>query len=86
LCTICEVVKNVVHNPNTHHQSGGGGGGILTASTKAELQRHRKAIRDLINRKTPHSRKKRILLKGRGVLPLILALAGPILGKLLFGG
>jgi neutral trehalase len=76
ICSFCEVVKNVVHNPSLGIQP--------TPRLKQELQTHSKDIRKLISRSVKLQEKKRILQKGKGfIIPLIAALAGPILNKIL---
>lgn len=76
ICSICEIVKNIVHNKHLNLK--------LSPKQKRELFAHKKEIKNLIDKHIPLTRKRRILQKGAGFfLPLILSLAGPILGKLL---
>jgi RNA polymerase-interacting CarD/CdnL/TRCF family regulator len=76
ICTICELVKNLLKNPSLKLN--------LSGEEKQLLLEHRELLEELINRRIPLKRKKRILQRGAGILiPLVLTLMGPILNKLL---
>src|SRR6266850_1087958 len=77
ICTVCEVIKNIVHNPTLK----------LNPSPKqqATLRKNSKKLKTLIDKRVNTTKKRDLLLqRGSGIiLPLIAALAGPILSKLL---
>jgi hypothetical protein len=74
LCVICELVKNLVHNPALK----------LGERERELLEKHEKQIRELINRRVPKKKKRKILQKGAGVLlPLILGLIAPIISRII---
>ena len=76
ICTVCEVVMNIVHNPSLNLKP--------TPRERQVLNNNISALRKLIDKRTPVHKKKEILQKGSGVIiPLIAALAGPILNRLL---
>ena len=76
ICTVCEVVKNLVRNPQLKVKP--------TPVQQSLLRKNAGNIRRLIDRSVPIKKKKEILQKGEGIIiPLIAALAGPILNKLL---
>jgi RNA polymerase-interacting CarD/CdnL/TRCF family regulator len=78
ICTICEIVKNLLENKKLNIQ--------LTEQERKILTEHQKQLKKLVNRNIPYERKKRLLLlqKGGGVfLPIVLALMGPVLQKLI---
>jgi RNA polymerase-interacting CarD/CdnL/TRCF family regulator len=75
ICTVCEIVKNLLRNPSLRLQ--------LTDSQRRTLKQFRKQLNDLIDRRVPTERKRKILQRGRGfIIPLIASLAGPVLSKL----
>lgn len=75
LCAVCEIVKNVLHNPALNLR--------LSTDQKLALHRYRKRLRELIDRRVPKERKRRILQSGRGfLLPLLASLAAPIVSKI----
>jgi hypothetical protein len=70
LCVICELVKNLIHNPALK----------LGERERKLLEKHEKEIRALIDRRVPKRKKRKILQKGAGVLlPIILGLIAPII-------
>ena len=77
LCAVCELVKNLIHNPSLNIK--------LNEEQKASLKRHQKLLKKLINRQIDSERKRKILQKGAGgfLLPLVLSLVGPVVSKLL---
>lgn len=79
ICSVCEIVKNVVHNPALNLK--------LVERKKQALRSHRKAIQNLISRRVPTERKRKILQSGKGgplaLIPLIASVAGPIISSLL---
>jgi hypothetical protein len=77
ICAICEVVKNVRHNPQIPVR--------LTERQRETLRSNRSRLDKLIQRTSSAQQKKKILLQqsGRGVLlPVIAALLPPILERL----
>jgi len=80
LCAVCELVKNLLHNPHLNIQ--------LDEQQRKVLRRHRRALKELISRRVSGDRKRRILQRGAGgfLLPLVLGLVGPIVSKLFSGG
>jgi hypothetical protein len=81
LCAVFELIKNLVHNESLQLQ--------LSAGQRRLLKRHRNQLRQLIDRKVPKGKKRRLLLlqKGGGAfLPAVLGLLAPLIGKLLGGG
>ena len=79
LCVICEVIKNLVHNREIGEQ--------LSEEQREQLRKHRKQIQKLINHQVSSKKKKGILQRGAGGfhLPLILAIAAPIISHLITG-
>ena len=78
ICTVCEVVKNVIHIPIL--------GIKLGEARRRKLARQRKKIDQLISRQVPEIQKRQILQQQRGggiILPLILSLAAPFLSRLI---
>jgi predicted nucleic-acid-binding protein len=76
ICTICEIVKNLLHNPSLSIK--------LTPEQRHTLKLFSKNLRALVDRKVSIERKKNILHRGRGfLLPIIASLVGPVLSKLL---
>jgi hypothetical protein len=77
ICAICEVIKNILHNPNLH----------LKPSVRQinKLKRSRQIIDQILNREVPFERKRKILQSGRGgfLIPLVISLIGPLLSKLI---
>jgi hypothetical protein len=74
LCAICELVKNIIHNPT-----------LKVGDQERELLRkHKKQLRALINRHVPKGKKRSILQRGGNVLlPLIISLIGPLISRLI---
>jgi hypothetical protein len=74
LCVICELVKNLIHNPSLK----------LGEKERSLLGAHEKQIRQLIDRRVKKTKKRRILQKGAGVLlPIIVGLIAPIISHLI---
>ena len=56
----------------------------LTKVQRIKLSRHKKCLRDLVNRKTSNQKKKKILQRGGflgALLPPIIGILGGLLGK-----
>ena len=77
VCVICEVVKNLVHNPQIAKQ--------LSEKQRKQLHKHKRQIRKLIDRQVSGKKKRNILQSGAGgvLLPLILGIVAPIISRLL---
>jgi hypothetical protein len=78
ICSVCEVVKNLIHNPLLNIKP--------TVEQQMLLRKNARAIRKLTDKNLDFEKKRKILVqqKGRGfIIPLITALAGPILNRLL---
>ena len=77
ICAVCELVKNLLHNPTLNIK--------LDNTQKTALKRHQKLLKKLINRQVDSEHKRKILQKGAGafLLPLVLSLVGPVVSKLL---
>ena len=77
VCSICELVKNLLHNPSLQVK--------LNSRQRTILRKHQRSLKSLINRSVSQGKKKKILQTGGGgfLLPLILGLVGPAINKLL---
>jgi hypothetical protein len=74
LCAICELVKNLIHNPALN----------LGERERELLKKHKKQLRTLIDRHIPKGRKRSILQRGGNLLlPLIISLVGPLISRLI---
>jgi hypothetical protein len=74
LCAICELVKNLVHNPALN----------VGEQERQLLKQYEKQIRLLINRHVLKKKKRSILQRGGNVLlPLIISLVGPLISRLI---
>ncbi|HUR98251.1 MAG TPA: hypothetical protein VMZ26_09335 [Pyrinomonadaceae bacterium] len=75
LCTVCEIVKNLLHNPTLNLK--------LDERQLRALKSRRAKLRKLADRRTSHDEKRRILQSGRGVLlPLLASIAAPLIARL----
>ena len=77
LCALCEVIKNLLHNPSLQIR--------LSRRQRERLRRHRKLLQKLLDRQVNGDEKRHLLQRGAGgfLLPLILGLVGPVVSKLL---
>lgn len=82
ICSLCEITKNVYR-------------GRLQASprVKAKLCKYKRIIRKLLNKSTGYQAKKKLLQQsdtkkqkgGLPLIPILMSLAGPLIGKLISG-
>ena len=71
ICEICDITLN--------------GNVPLKESAKSKLKKHKKFLRQLAKRGESWKKKKHLLQRGGAVIPLLLSLLAPTLGKLIFG-
>ncbi len=75
LCAVCEIVKNLLRNPTL--------GIELDPTQRNLLRRNRRQLERLISQRSSSDEKRKILQRGGGfLLPLIAALAAPVLSKI----
>lgn len=72
--SICEICDNTLS-----------GNVPLKDSEKKQLKKYKKVLRQLAERKGSWKKKKQQVQRGGAILPLLLSLLAPTLGKLIFG-
>jgi len=72
--SICEICDNTLS-----------GNVALKESDKQKLKKHKKILRQLANRGGSWKNKKKQVQKGGALIPLLLSLLAPSIGKIIFG-
>lgn len=73
--SICEICENILC-----------GNVALSPPQKSKLKKHKSILKRLVDRKEPWTKKKEALTQtGGSIIPLLLSVLAPTLGKLIFG-